>query len=162
MQEGLLPNRLLCYTSSQVIWKCCEEVKYERGVTNGVYDLVDLHCKHSEDPSFGSGWLWEMDPFIQFKSFPRYLPSNPEYVLSSDPEVFRLWYELVENCTRRKFRRIGDRLVAISGLAKMFGNAIRCWEYAAGLWKPDLIRGLLWHAKDRDSFHGLSLDRMRS
>jgi hypothetical protein len=36
--------------------------------------------------------------------------------------------------------------VALSGLAREFGNTIQCGEYVAGLWKPDLIRGLTWHA----------------
>jgi hypothetical protein len=31
MQEGLLPNRLLFHTSSQMIWKCCTIQEYERG-----------------------------------------------------------------------------------------------------------------------------------
>jgi hypothetical protein len=42
MQEGLLPNRLLLYTRHQMIWKCCKELKFERGVTRlPSKDLVD-------------------------------------------------------------------------------------------------------------------------
>jgi len=33
MQEDLLSSRQLCCTSSQVIWKCSEEERFERGVT---------------------------------------------------------------------------------------------------------------------------------
>jgi hypothetical protein len=58
-----------------------------------------------------------------------------------------LWYDLIEEYSQRRFEYISDRLVAISGVAKIFGNTIRSDEYVAGLWKPDLIRGLIWHTE---------------
>jgi hypothetical protein len=65
--------------------------------------------------------------------------------------MFRLWYDLIEEYSPRRFTNIGDRLVALSGLARAFGrafgSAISCDEYVAGLWKPDLIRGLMWHTE---------------
>jgi hypothetical protein len=52
--------------------------------------------------------------------------------------------------------------VAISGLAKIFGNTIRNHEYVAGLWKPDLIRGLIWHTKGAKLIPRQSADNMRA
>jgi hypothetical protein len=147
MQEGLLPNRLLHYTSSQMIWKCCEKQTFERGVTKSVQDEVAKTLKYDDDISFGSGWLWRLDTFMQFKKFPDYLPSNPNYPLISNQEIFRLWYHLIEDYTQREFTCKNDRLVAFSGLARIFGNMIRSHEYVAGLWKSDLIRGLIWHTE---------------
>ena len=147
MQEGLLPSRLLYYTSSQMIWKCGEEVRFERGKTKSLQDEVTKILTYSDDISFGSGWLWELDKFMKFKRFPSYLPSSLDYPLLSKPETFRLWYDLIEEYTQREFKDISDRLPAISGLAKIFGNTIRSHEYVAGLWKPDLIRGLIWHTR---------------
>jgi hypothetical protein len=40
-----------------------------------------------------------------------------------------------------------DRLVAISGLAKMYGDVLGGDQYFAGLWRSDMLRGLLWHAQ---------------
>ena len=37
--------------------------------------------------------------------------------------------------------------MAISGLARIYGDMIRNPIYVAGLWKEDLIRGLLWHVE---------------
>ncbi|RFN43603.1 het-domain-containing protein [Fusarium flagelliforme] len=151
MQEGLLPRRLLYYTSSQMIWKCCEEESFERGVTKRLEDEMAKFSAHSHDVGFGSGWLWNWETFMKFKRFPDYIPSHLDYPLLSDPETFRLWYDLVEEYTQRKFTNIKDRLPAISGLAKIFGSTIRIQEYskeyAARLWKADLIRGLLWHVE---------------
>ncbi|OIW24454.1 HET-domain-containing protein [Coniochaeta ligniaria NRRL 30616] len=152
MQEGLLPNRLLCYTSSQSIWKCCKEERFERGVTKNPEHYVARGQRLFDDMSFGSfgsGWLWEQETFIKFKRFRDYLPSppSPGRSLRLEREVFRLWYDLIEDYSPREFTNIQDRLVAFSGLAKVYGNIIQCNDddYVAGLWKPDLIRGLLWH-----------------
>jgi hypothetical protein len=147
MQEGLLPNRLLTYTSSQMIWECCEEQRYERGVRRRLDDVVAQAQRHSSDGdiSFGSGWLWKLDTFMKFKTFPAYLPSNRDCDIFSASETFRLWYDLVEEYSPRRFTNPTDRLLALSGLAKIFGDQIRCRDYVAGLWGPDLIRGLMWH-----------------
>jgi len=99
------------------------------------------------DIAFGSGFLWQLPAFLKFKRFKAYLPISLDYPLLSDSETFRLWYDLVEEYTPRKFTDISNRLVAISGLARMYGAMIRHPTYVAGLWKEDLIRGLLWHVK---------------
>jgi len=149
MQEGLFPNRLLHYTSSQIIWKCCEEQRFERGVIERVEDRIAEALTYSDygDIAFGSGFLWQLPAFLKFKRFKAYLPISLDYPLLSDSETFRLWYDLVEEYTPRKFTDISNRLVAISGLARMYGAMIRHPTYVAGLWKEDLIRGLLWHVK---------------
>lgn len=149
MQEGLLPNRLLHYTASQMIWKCCEEEKFERGVTEGVGDRISEVLTYSDgsDIGFESGFLWGLPAFSKFKGFKNYLPTSLDYPLMSHSHTFRLWYDLVEDYTPRKFTNISDRLVAISSLARLYGKLIRDPTYVAGLWKEDLIRGLLWHVE---------------
>ncbi|KAH0559316.1 hypothetical protein GP486_004171 [Trichoglossum hirsutum] len=162
MQEGLLPSRLLHYTSSQMIWKCGEEQRFERGVIKSLQDEVAKLLTYSDDISFGSGLLWRLETFMKFKRFSDYLPSNLNCSPSSEPETFRLWYDLIEEYTQRRFKYISDRLVAISGLAQIYGNAIRSNEYVAGLWKPDLIRGLIWHTDGAKLIPRQSADNMRA
>lgn len=144
MQEGLLPNRLLYYTSSQMIWKCCKEERFERGVRRSLDDIVARHCHRTGDLSFESTWFWDLEMFMKFKLFKDYLPTSPIEPLSPDQEKFLLWYELIEVYSLRRFRDISDRLVALSGLAKEFSSTIQCSEYIAGLWRQDLVRGLMW------------------
>ncbi|KAF2803262.1 HET-domain-containing protein [Mytilinidion resinicola] len=162
MQEGLLPSRLLHYTSSQMIWKCGEEQRFERGVTKSLQAEVDEILKYSDDIAFGSGWLWRLDTFMKFKRFPDYIPSSLDYPLLLEPETFHLWYDFIEEYTQRRFKCISDRLLAISGLARIFGNTIRSRDYAAGLWKPDLIRGLMWHTKGAKLIPRQLADSMRA
>jgi hypothetical protein len=149
MQEGLLPNRLLHYTASQMIWKCCEEQRFERGVTERVEDRISETLTYSDyhDIAFGSEFLWQLPAFLKFKRFKNHLPISLDYPLMSHSDTFRLWYDLVEDYTQRRFTKISDRLVAISGLARIYGDMIRNPTYVAGLWKEDLIRGLLWHVE---------------
>lgn len=149
MQEGLLPNRLLHFTASQIIWKCCEEQRFERGITERVEDRISETLTYSDyaDIAFGSGFLWQLPAFLKFKRFKNHLPISLDYPLMSHSDTFRLWYDLVEDYTQRRFTKVSDRLVAISGLARIYGDMIRNPTYVAGLWKEDLIRGLLWHVK---------------
>ena len=118
MQEGLLPSRLLYYTCSQMIWKCCEEEKFERGVTKSLAGVVTRMQRYSDDVSFGSGWLWELEIFMKLKRFPDYLPSQLDKSLLSEPEIFHLWYDLIEEYSSRRFKHISDRLVAPRVLQK--------------------------------------------
>ncbi|KAK3299641.1 heterokaryon incompatibility protein-domain-containing protein [Chaetomium fimeti] len=140
MQEGLLPNRLLYYTSSQMMWKCKNEQRFERGVTKSLDHVLKNFDDRVHDPEYI--WLETSDTFSKFKRFPYCLPAKWVKV---EPEMFRLWYDLVENYSPRQFTNPGDRLVAVSGLAKVFGDAIRSEDYFAGLWKSDMIRGLMWY-----------------
>ncbi|KAF2996074.1 hypothetical protein E8E13_004223 [Curvularia kusanoi] len=55
------------------------------------------------------------------------------------------WYDLVEDYTSRSLSFTGDKLVAFSGLAKMYSQARS--QYLAGIWSKDLPTGLLWRVK---------------
>jgi Heterokaryon incompatibility protein (HET) len=148
MQEGLLPNRILYYTPSQMVWRCCEERRTERGTTKSLQNEVDEDMKHGDDVPFEFEWLWRQDSFIQFKMFPKFVANDSKYISGLSRELFRLWYQLIKSYSPRQFTEEKDRLIAISGLARMVGKAIKDYGYAAGLWKSDLIRGLLWYAED--------------
>lgn len=132
MQEGLLPNRLIYYTSAQLIWTCCTTIEYERGISKEPQKAI-------LDDEFDY-----LDLFSKFKNLPLYLQVTPEV---SPFKKYQLWYELVEEYSPRHFTHVEDRLVALSGLAKKFGNIIQDEQYVAGLWKQDLLRGLLWYVR---------------
>ena len=57
--------------------------------------------------------------------------------------LYTLWRGLVAEFSRRKLTVSSDKLPALSGLARSFGAALGD-EYVAGLWRGDLVRGLLW------------------
>lgn len=59
----------------------------------------------------------------------------------------RAWEPVVNAYTRRKMTNQCDRLVAISGIAKVFGESNK-HTYLAGLWKDTLPLGLCWMVDD--------------
>lgn len=146
MQEDLLSSRQLCYTSSQVIWKCSEEERFERGVTKKLEHKLTLASRSSDTGStFESEWIWSLDTFLQLKQLPTWLSIQPADFSQGEP--FRLWCRLIEKFSPRIFTNTGDRLIALSGVAKVYGGLIGCDEYVVGLWKPDLLRGLMWYTE---------------
>lgn len=44
-----------------------------------------------------------------------------------------------------------DKLIAFAGIVKHFNSLLSPDDYASGLWKGDLIPGLLWYAEDMKS-----------
>ncbi|KAF1931071.1 HET-domain-containing protein [Didymella exigua CBS 183.55] len=55
----------------------------------------------------------------------------------------RQWMQIVEYYSRCSLTFSSDKLVAISGIAELFGKTIRC-AYLSGLWERDLRHQLLW------------------
>ena len=149
MQEELLSNRILYYTSSQMTWRCHEEQKWECGATKSFRDDLHMASKYCEDVEFGSGWLQMQDLFTHFKRLSEYLPRGLTYPLVSPRESFHLWYRLVQEYSPRVFTdESKDRLLGISGLARSFANMTQNQGYVAGLWRNDLLRGLTWYTED--------------
>ncbi|MCJ1357367.1 MAG: hypothetical protein MMC33_007363 [Icmadophila ericetorum] len=55
----------------------------------------------------------------------------------------KTWYWLIEDYTARHLTHPHDKLPALSGLAQEFQKKTG-FEYVAGLWKEDLLPGLMW------------------
>ncbi|KAH8722549.1 heterokaryon incompatibility protein-domain-containing protein [Phaeosphaeriaceae sp. PMI808] len=53
------------------------------------------------------------------------------------------WAKLIEHYTERAISFVGDKLPAVSALASYVAEETGD-EYLAGLWRSDIIRGLLW------------------
>ncbi|PSR78478.1 heterokaryon incompatibility protein-domain-containing protein, partial [Coniella lustricola] len=54
------------------------------------------------------------------------------------------WYQMIEQYSDRELTVPEDRLPAIAGLAAEWQQRNPGEEYLAGLWKSDIIHGLLW------------------
>ena len=66
---------------------------------------------------------------------------------------YDLWYKAAEEITRRDITAPADKLPAISALAQVFKDSTGD-DYLAGLWRGDLLRGLLW-----STYPTLALDK---
>ncbi|KAK5072233.1 hypothetical protein LTR70_010539 [Exophiala xenobiotica] len=143
-QEGLLPNRLLYYSATQMLWKCCAETRYERGLK--VSPMDEIADDFADE---GGRNFWGFDLFTKVKLMPRYVQTLAQ---DTRGEKHRLWYELVEEYSGRCLGNFSDRSIAISGLAAKYQDFLGTDRYLAGLWKDDIIRGLLWHVVDAKVF----------
>ena len=59
-----------------------------------------------------------------------------------------MWYEVVRDYTQKALIYDSDELAAIAGLANVFEEQGWGKEYIAGLWKEDVLRGLLWERRN--------------
>ncbi|EPE27936.1 heterokaryon incompatibility protein [Glarea lozoyensis ATCC 20868] len=114
-QERLLAPRVLHFTKTQIFWECFRDQKCE-GFPLGTF--VDWPLKNFEA-------LFE----------PRQRPLSLF--------AFSTWNDLVEAYSKCALTRPEDKLVALSGLARLFQDMTGD-EYLAGLWRSRLPESLGW------------------
>ncbi|KAK9770033.1 putative HET-domain-containing protein [Seiridium cardinale] len=119
LQERLLSPRTLYFGCDQIAWEC--------RVCNAYEALPDM---------FQEG-IRRMSPGNYFNLVQATRP------LAHVHNV-RQWSDLVENYSQRKLTFDRDKLIAISGLARILAPIYRT-NYIAGLWEKDMVRLLTWH-----------------
>jgi hypothetical protein len=62
---------------------------------------------------------------------------------------FEMWYDMVEEYSKRKLTQDSDTLHALAGLATRFG-AVHQGSYLEGLWREDIQYGLGWFTAAAD------------
>ncbi|PQE08118.1 HET domain-containing protein [Rutstroemia sp. NJR-2017a BVV2] len=124
IQEALLSTRTLEYGTMQLRWTC--------------------RSKH-DGPGYVDGWL-------AAKNEPR--PSRFDWNLVAEctPEncdvMVPIWHLLVGNYSQRHLSEPGDKLLALSGLARKI-ERLSGMKYVAGLWKNIISQSLLWHLQSK-------------
>lgn len=140
MQERMLSWRVLTYTSKEISWSCPSCISGERGkLKTGTFPSERTYAF----PNFYS-WKYLVTQNANMSN------QTPDEDRRARNSIYRGWYNIVRDYSHRKLTKPSDRLPAIGGIAetisKDFGSS-----YVAGLWKEDLICGLLWN------FDGLDL-----
>lgn len=119
-QEERLSVRSIAFGSDQIVWKCRTAMASES-------------C-----PAYSG------DTGEKATQLPPYDVSSAEISETRSPhEVYDKWYSIVTAFSRRKITFNSDRLPALIGIAKTYHPLVRD-SYITGLWKKDLIYGLLW------------------
>ena len=145
VQECLLASRVLHFGGEQIAWECNELAACE---------------------TFPEGPLtfWP-------NTLPNYKPLDPEIsgaMLSGAGgketgqilNTYELWNRVVFTYTRCDLTNEGDKLVALSGVAKHLNRILKD-EYLAGLWKRFLACQLLWEVRSGQQANGLPSIRPR-
>ncbi|KAF4962494.1 hypothetical protein FSARC_9417 [Fusarium sarcochroum] len=129
LQERVLSRRMLHYGTHQMFFECNQGFRGEDGVL--LEDRFEsIYEKLEEGPGVKR----------QRKLRERYELGQ---ALSYKATLLATWYNLLWLYGPRKLTKASDKLPAISGLASIFAKQLDD-EYVAGLWRSNLIGGLLW------------------
>ncbi|KAI2467007.1 HET-domain-containing protein [Annulohypoxylon bovei var. microspora] len=113
-QERLLAKRYLTYGNDELRWEC----------------LKESYCE--------CGWVFTEQPGDNQK-----MNLDSMFELTPASDLIGLWNNIVWQYSQRGLTVRSDKLVAISSVASRFQSKYG-GTYLAGLWKEDLIHGLLW------------------
>ena len=126
-QERLLSPRTIEYGTRQTRW-LCQESEYK--------------------PGFTDGWRRNAESY-SLREDTLILPSLRDATESGRSQFGERftgdWHRVVKTFTRRQLTKSTDRALAISGIAERFASSMDDGCYVAGLWKPYIHVGLLWH-----------------
>lgn len=117
-QESILAPRVIHVGQDQLYWQCQEE----------------LGCET---------FPWGMPPILSNQVGMHYQDLKQQLNLPSDQILGRLWPQIVEKYSSTKLTYESDRLVAISGLARLVASRVPD-DYLAGLWKRRILFELCW------------------
>ncbi|RDX40747.1 HET-domain-containing protein [Lentinus brumalis] len=123
MQERLLAPAILHYGAQQLFWECRAYHAYEDGRLSLQGGTLD----------------GEAGKFITLR----------QNILQSPTDGWRVWYRLVEEYSSRALTRLSDKLPALAGAAAIFRTARGEGTYVAGLWREDIVQGIVWGAHYR-------------
>ena len=122
IQERLSARRVLHFGASQVFWECSEKRRNE---------------------SNAMSWKGEF-----MRDSWRPICSIFEDGEAARQQASNFWDDAVDSYTSKHLTRDEDKLVAISGVARIVQYALKD-AYVAGLWRKDLLIQLLWRSRDR-------------
>ena len=152
LQESLLGRRMLTLSPFECVWTCDESLNCECG-----YNQLVL-ANQLDAP--GKGYVWES--FSQCRPYQRIRRTYVEGRVTEDTPTIDVihtsWHHIVTDYTKREITVEKDKLVAISGLAHIFGKVVSLLSqdsrqtedlepYLAGIWKANLQNDLLWMAE---------------
>ncbi|MCJ1404410.1 hypothetical protein MMC11_007635, partial [Xylographa trunciseda] len=139
VQELTLSKRVLYFAKHQVVWDCRSFIAREQDPTC-LLDTKDFNFRSSKH---------DVHPDIM-----KYIETCHERGV--DPDIFTLyrnWMGTVRRFTLCNLTRQNDKLVAISGLARKFHEALGPnEEYVGGIWKRYSHLHLLWDGSYRTNF----------
>jgi hypothetical protein len=134
-QERMLSPRVLYYGSKGLAFNCRCVFGCETDINGQAWPLQPTGRKHLE--------LWE-DPLADLEWL-RCVRLRDRPFVQKD-ELHDTWCELLAAYTPLKMSNQGDKLLALSGVAKVVAEVQDVQlGYLAGLWRKCFIQGLLWY-----------------
>jgi hypothetical protein len=126
-QERALAPRVLHFGLDQVLWECAESEACEE---------FPLGIPRRFISSGSRGFKWKFNALEN---------PGPEDAGAADAsqQLHAVWTAALDSYTRCELTHATDKLVAISGVARVLADRFRD-QYRAGLWQSNLVGGLCW------------------
>ncbi|KAK3381934.1 heterokaryon incompatibility protein-domain-containing protein [Podospora didyma] len=162
VQERFLATRVLHFTRSQVYWECLESCHCADD-PSGKFLISDRLGTGSASTTTSAKTGYKVSRLelaqIQATLASAGKPySDPNQGSRSGHSYHSQWGTIVGIYVGCGLTKESDRFLAMSGIAKVFGE-VNGDEYLAGLWKRMLYTDLLWHSK---ASQGVDARRRRS
>ncbi|KAL9607138.1 MAG: hypothetical protein Q9167_007921 [Letrouitia subvulpina] len=122
-QERMAARCKIFFGRNQLFWECQHHTLGEAG-------RLRVEESSNDDVRFVP-WL----PSLKRAPWDGSLPGDPVFV----------WHHMIERYTSCALTEQSDRLVAISGVARMFQSSLSRGEYLAGLWSTSIVEDLAWY-----------------
>ena len=160
LQESRLAKRMLTLGVAEMKWTCVEESFCECFEPNdrvGRDSNVSIyHIPESRRKELATKRLQAKQTAL----LSSLTSEGPTMFCEND--LFEAWELLIEDYSKRNLSKIGDRLPAITGIAAVFNEVISRSgqtqnQMLAGLWKENLLKGMLWHSIYSDETHSPEL-----
>lgn len=158
VQERILAPRSLYFCEGQLFWECREQHACESFPKGVPLELISDIKEPFAAETFGiKAFERALKTVSAYGSYTtRMADDDAPWSHLQYEDAYMVWNDILESYARCALTNPNDKFVAISGVAKDFAKAIDD-EYLAGLWRRDLINGLLWTASpdkfiDRDEF----------
>ncbi|KAE9374212.1 HET-domain-containing protein [Stipitochalara longipes BDJ] len=125
-QERLLAPRVLYFGSKEVFWECFTTTNSEfEALSNIISATKSTKVRRFDDSERNSG-----------------VKSG-----QMSHELVELWMEQVQEYSGCIFTKPSDKLIAFSGIAKLFQHSTND-VYIAGMWKSRLVDTMDWYVKE--------------
>lgn len=146
-QERTLAPRIVHCTTRQLYWECLEGVACE-GFPSGIPHFIECY---SRDSCRCQHWRRMMPPASDIYKWLDGSGSDLERYFES----LLVWNRVAAQFQPLKLTYTSDKLVAISGLAKMHSRFLKT-RYLAGMWLEHLPAQLLWYRRWWSNPHATS------
>lgn len=147
LQERLVGPRMIHFGRDQVYWEChqlhaCET--YPKG-PQAMYQLQALKGVHTDVTGDAFKKIYNYKTSLG----PTTNPLLPTMDIPASELALVAWSFIATQYSQLELTMPEDKLVALSGLAKMMQGLIQD-QYVAGLWRSSMIMGLLWRVDHRE------------
>lgn len=139
LQERLLAPRVLHFGKYQVFWECRQVQCCETNpITTMTYNERLSQEYREQTKGTGSASLWK-----------RLLGTRPKRPQEPLHQLLSSWRDIVVQYSKCDLSVAGDKLIAVSGLAKQMRErlqelGVQRHRYLAGLWEEDFLQTLTW------------------